>query len=138
MKPPLFTVLALAVLLLASCSKSGAPGPSIISAPGSYSYFRGAITVTVTAATNGAVNFRFKHGESEAAPPRSPLRAGQPWFISVTSPTNAWVFDGRKDLYEYEFRATGIKSRSSQRVPELIRSAPQSVRDRLPAELKGS
>ena len=136
MKPPLLVIAAFIAMVVLSCSKSGGPSPSVISTPGDYSYYRGRILVSVTEQTNGVVVLRFKHGESVASPPRSPLRAGQPWFIAVTSPTNAWVFDGRKDLYEYEFRDTGIRSRSSQRVPDLFQSAPQPVLDRLPAELK--
>lgn len=135
---PLFALCALAFsLAVVSCSsRDGAPPPPITSA-GTHECFNGRVVVTVTEATNGAVNFRIKAGESTIGPSRSTIRKGQPWFIYVSSSTNAWVFDGRKELSLYELRPTGSRMTSSQRVPDLIRAAPEAVRERLPQELKG-
>lgn len=117
-------------MTLVSCQRSEQNTDTFVTSPGSFEFFGGKLTVSVTQQTNGAVLYRIGHGSSISGPARPQPWAGRAWLIFPQTPTNAWIFDGRTNVTLIGFGDGGAKM--TTRPAGSWASLPPALQRRLP------
>ena len=120
-------LVAIAVLLLISCSRKTQPRLGFISELGEH-FILPPDHVLRIFDEGGRVNYRLKAGEDTWAPQEPPIEQGTPWFFFVETPERVWVYDGKEDLRLLAKKGTRVGVYS-------LKVCGSSLRDQVPAEV---
>lgn len=124
--------------LKAEAAKRQQNPEGVVNTPGTYSFFDGKLTLTV-ADEGGGLNYRVKRVYEEGPTRDQSVGPAEPffkdrdhWFVCVESADSVWIFDGQDVLEQDEFNHGSVKMKDSNVLPDIVRTAPEAVRDHLP------
>jgi hypothetical protein len=134
-------VLVVAAGWHATCLGAAEPKPiEPVTSVGEYKFYEGHLTVAVSEDKAGVLQLCVtrtstrpgKPAESYRSEVQMPkwLQKREPWFIYPESADRVWLFNGKDDLLLHE--TTDTTSKTIEAGPSIVKTAPQTVRSRLP------
>jgi len=133
-----FIVVLLTMVMVSGCRKPVDYARTPIRSAGVYRCFGGDLSVTISQAEPGRLNYQVSRKEVSAGPSQPGLLQQSPWIIYAETADRVWVYDGGKDVTRIDFQPNrATKFTSNQVVPEMMKEAPAEFRKELPEAIAG-